>query len=56
MIGGLVEQQEIRRLQQHAGQRVAVAFAAGEHADAFEDIVAGEQEAAEQASAGASDR
>ena len=30
------------------GQGVAVALAAGEHADALEDVVAGEQEAAEQ--------
>ncbi len=49
VIGGLVEQQEIRRLQQHAGQRVAVALAAREHADALEHVVFGKQETAQQA-------
>ena len=34
VVGRLVEQQEIRGMQQHAQQRVAVALAAGEHADA----------------------
>ena len=34
---------------EHAGQRVAVALAAGEHAERLEDVVAGEQKAAEQA-------
>ena len=47
VIGGLVEQQEIGRHHQHAGQRVAVALAAGEHADGLEDVVFGEQEAAQ---------
>ena len=36
-------------MQQHPGQRVAVALAAGEHADPLEDVVVGKQEAAEQA-------
>ena len=35
--------------QQHPGQRVAIAFAAGEHADRLENIVVGEQETAQQA-------
>jgi len=40
VIGGLVEQQEIGRHHQHARQRVAVAFASGEHADALEHFLA----------------
>ncbi len=44
VISGLIEQQEIRGGEQHASQRVAVAFAAGEHADALERIVIAEQE------------
>src|SRR4051812_28453862 len=35
-------------MKQHPGQRIAIAFAAGEHADRFEDIISGEQEAPEQ--------
>ena len=42
VIGRLVEEQKIGRHHQHAGQRVAIALAAGEHADGFEDIVRGE--------------
>ena len=48
VVGRLVEQQEIGRPQQHARQRVAVALAAREHADALEDVVVGKQETAEQ--------
>ena len=36
-------------MQQHAGQRVAVAFAAGKHADGLENIVFRKQETAQQA-------
>src|SRR5258706_1143367 len=48
VIGGFIEQQEIRRLQQHARHRVAVTFAAGKHADALEHIVIRKKKAAEQ--------
>ena len=47
MVCRLVEDEEVRGLQQHAGQRDAGAFAAGEHSDFLEDIVAREKEAAE---------
>ena len=33
VVGRLVEQQEVRRADEDAGQRVAIAFAAGEHAE-----------------------
>ena len=36
-------------MQQHARQGVAVALAAGEHADPLEHVVFGEQKAAQQA-------
>ena len=49
VVGGLVEQQKIRGHHQHAGQRVAVALAAGEHRYGLEDIVFREQEAAQNA-------
>ncbi len=48
MVGGLVQQQEVRRRNQHPGQRISVALAAGKHAQLLEDIVAGEHEAAQQ--------
>src|SRR5258706_10341328 len=48
VIRRFVEQQKIRRLEQHAGHRVAVAFAAGKHADALEYIVIRKKKAAEQ--------
>jgi hypothetical protein len=48
VIGGLVEQQEVGGRDQNAGQREAVALAAGEHAERLEDVVAGEEEAAEE--------
>ena len=49
MVGGLIEQQKVGRMQQHLEQSVAIALASGEHADAFEDIVSGEKKTAEQA-------
>ena len=49
MIGGLVEQQEIGGLHEHAGQRVTVSLAAGEDADGLEHIVLGEEKAAQDA-------
>ena len=48
VVGRLVEDQEICRAQQHADECHARAFAAGEHADFFEDIVAAEKKAAEK--------
>src|SRR5580658_3456625 len=48
VIGGLVEQQEIGWLQQHASQSVTVALTSREHADALEHVVFGKQEAAQQ--------
>src|SRR5207249_7738461 len=49
VVGGLVEQQEIRGMQQHLEKRIAVALAAREYADALEDVVTREQKTAEQA-------
>jgi hypothetical protein len=49
VVGGLVEQQEVGGMQQHFQQRVAIALASGEHADALEDIVSRKKKTAEQA-------
>ena len=49
VVGRLVEQQEVRRMQQHAGQSVAVALAARKHAYRLEHVVFGEKEAAQNA-------
>ena len=49
MVGGFVEQQKVCRMHQHAQQGVAIALSAGEHADAFENVVGGKQKASEQA-------
>src|ERR1035441_8810248 len=49
MVGGLIEQHEVGRHHEHAGQGIAIAFAAGKHADGLEDIVFGEEEATEDA-------
>ena len=49
VVGRLVEQQEIRRADENLGQGVAIALAAREHAERLEDIIAGEEKAAEQA-------
>ena len=48
VVGGLVEQEEVRGRDEHLGHGVAVAFAAGEDAEFLEDVVAGEHEAAEE--------
>ena len=48
MVGGLVEQQEVAGRDEHLGHGVAVALTAGENTEFFEDIVAGEHEAAEE--------
>ena len=44
----LVHQQQVRRIQQHLGQRQTRLLPAAEHPDRLEDVVATEQEAAEQ--------
>src|ERR1700674_239196 len=49
MVGGLIEQQEVSRVQQHFQQRVAIALASGEDADALKHIVARKKKTAEQA-------
>src|SRR5262249_3433853 len=49
MVGGLVEQQEIRRMQQHARQSITIALATGKHADGLEDLVIGEKKTTQQA-------
>ena len=41
VIGRFIQQQEIRRMQQHAQQRVTVALSAGEYADALEYLLPG---------------
>ncbi len=48
VVGRLVEQEEVGGRDEHAGEGVAVALAAGEHAEGLEDVVAGEHEAAEE--------
>ena len=48
MVGGLIEQQEIRRLQQHAGERITVALSTAEYTKGLEDIVATEDETTKQ--------
>ena len=48
VVGGLVEEEEVRGGDEHLGHGVAVALAAGEDAELFEDVVAGEHEAAEE--------
>ena len=40
VIRGLVQEQEIRILECQLGEGKAAAFAAGEHGDALEDIIA----------------
>ena len=51
VVGGLVEQHEVAGLEQHAGQRVAIALAAREHADLLEHIVAGKEKRTQDACA-----
>ncbi len=48
MVRGLVEDEEVRWLEQHADESDTGSFAAGEDADPFENVVAGEEEAAEK--------
>src|SRR5581483_636604 len=48
VIGRLVKQEKIRRMQQHPQQGIAVALAAGEHADTLEHVVSGEQKTSQQ--------
>src|SRR5207248_492302 len=47
MVRRLIEQKKIRWMQQHSKKRIAVALAAGEHANTFEYFVPGEEETAE---------
>src|ERR1700685_4029108 len=49
MVRRFVEQQEVRRMQQQAQQRVASALSAGEYADLLEDVFVGKEKTAEQA-------
>ena len=49
VVGGFIEQQKIRRMQQHPQQGIAIALAAGEHPDLLEDVVFGEEETSQQA-------
>src|SRR5579859_2769661 len=48
MVCGLVEQQKVRWMQQHAGQRVTVALAAGEHTYGLKDVIFRKKKAAKQ--------
>ncbi len=48
MVGGLIEQQKVGGVQQHFQQRVAIALASGEDANALKHIVSREKETAEQ--------
>src|SRR4029077_12983499 len=50
MVGRFVKKKEIRRVQQHAEQGVAIALTTGEHADALEHVIGREQKAAQQTS------
>ena len=47
VVGGLVEHQEVRGIEQHLAQDQAALLAAGEHADRLVDLVPGEVEGAE---------
>src|SRR5579871_1491625 len=49
MVRGLVEQQEVRGMEQQAQQGIASTLAAGKDADLLEDVVFGKQETAKQA-------
>src|SRR5260370_3145488 len=49
MVGGLIEQQKVGGVPQHFEQRLAIALASGEDADALKNVVARKKETAEQA-------
>src|SRR5580704_11193964 len=49
VVGGLVEQQKVGRMQQQAQQGVASALAAGKNADLFENVFVGKEKTTEQA-------
>jgi hypothetical protein len=56
VVGGLVEEEQVARLQQQAGQGDASTLAAAQHPDVLVDVVAAEQEGAQdRAHAGHSD-
>src|ERR1700704_6902618 len=48
VIGGFVEQQKVRWMQQQAQQGIATTLASGEHIDFLENIVFGKQETSEK--------
>src|SRR5581483_5916523 len=48
VVRGLVKQEKVCRMQQHAEQRIPVPLAAREHADALEDIITRKEKTAEQ--------
>src|ERR1700678_4314123 len=48
VVGGLVEEEEVAGRDEHLGHGVAVALSAGKDAEFFEDVVAGEHEAAQE--------
>src|SRR4051812_48380241 len=48
MVGRLVQQQEVRGMQQHLQQRITVALAAGEHADFLEYFIRRKQKTAKE--------
>src|SRR6266851_1498101 len=48
MIGWLIEQQEVCRMQQHSQERIAVSFASRKHSDSLENFLPREQKAAQQ--------
>ena len=49
MVGRFVQQQKVRRVQQHTQQGIAAALSAGEHSDFLEDVVFGEEKTSQQA-------
>src|SRR5215472_15582183 len=48
MVRGFVEQQEVRGMQQHPGQGVAIALATGEHVYGLENFVRGKEKASQK--------
>jgi len=48
VVCGLIEEQKICGMQQHSEKRIPVPLSSRKHANAFENVVAGKQEASEQ--------